>query len=192
MIHHRQRLPLRLEARDDLPAVHARLDDLQRDLAADGVGLLRHVDHAHPPAANLFQQFVSANGRTDAVRGRHRLARHIKPNGRGFKNATRALMCEQERLDRTSQLGVACACLFEKRGPLARRAFPQRLGEDGFFVVHGCAPACCDAAGSTEGAVAGGAVTALRQSSRYSLGASLSCIARRNSRAASSRWLSCQ
>ena len=35
MVHHRQRLPLGLEAGDDLPRVHARLDDLQRDPAAD-------------------------------------------------------------------------------------------------------------------------------------------------------------
>ena len=35
MVHERQRLPLGLEAGDDLPRVHARLDDLQRHLAAD-------------------------------------------------------------------------------------------------------------------------------------------------------------
>jgi hypothetical protein len=46
MIHHRQRLPLRLEAGDDLLGVHAQLDDLERHAAADGFGLLRHVDHA--------------------------------------------------------------------------------------------------------------------------------------------------
>ena len=33
MVHHRQGLPLGLEAGDDLAAVHARLDDLERDLA---------------------------------------------------------------------------------------------------------------------------------------------------------------
>ena len=37
MIHHRQRLPLGLEAGDHLPGVHPQLDDLQRDLAADRV-----------------------------------------------------------------------------------------------------------------------------------------------------------
>ena len=35
MVHQRQGLPLGLEAGDDLPGVHARLDDLQRHLAAD-------------------------------------------------------------------------------------------------------------------------------------------------------------
>ena len=31
MVHHRQRLALRLEPGDDLPGVHAQLDDLERD-----------------------------------------------------------------------------------------------------------------------------------------------------------------
>jgi hypothetical protein len=47
MIHHRQRLALGLEAGDDLLGVHAQLDDLERDAADDGFGLLGHVDHAH-------------------------------------------------------------------------------------------------------------------------------------------------
>jgi hypothetical protein len=34
MVHHRQRLPLRLEARDDLAGVHARLDYLDGHTAA--------------------------------------------------------------------------------------------------------------------------------------------------------------
>src|SRR5882672_6509874 len=35
MVHHGQRLPFRLEARQDRPGVHAGLDELHRDLAAD-------------------------------------------------------------------------------------------------------------------------------------------------------------
>ena len=34
MVHHRQRLPLGVEACDDLLGVHAELDDLERDAAA--------------------------------------------------------------------------------------------------------------------------------------------------------------
>ena len=61
MIHHRQRLPLGLEAGDHLLAVHARLDDLQRDTAADRLGLLGHIDEAHAPFADLLQELVGAD-----------------------------------------------------------------------------------------------------------------------------------
>ena len=43
--------------------VHARLDDLQRDLAADGLLLLGHVDDAHAPLADLLEQLVRADPR---------------------------------------------------------------------------------------------------------------------------------
>src|SRR6266699_2773976 len=39
VVHHRQRLPLRLEPGDDLLGVHAQLDDLERDAATHGLGL---------------------------------------------------------------------------------------------------------------------------------------------------------
>ena len=68
MVHHRQRLPLGLEAGDHLPRVHARLDDLQRHLAADGLRLLGHVDQAHAAFADLLQQLVGADDRARAVR----------------------------------------------------------------------------------------------------------------------------
>ena len=63
MVHHRQRLPLGLEAGDHLPRVHARLDDLQRHPPLDRLGLLGHVDHAHAPFADLLQQLVGADFR---------------------------------------------------------------------------------------------------------------------------------
>ena len=61
MVHHRQRLPLGLEAGDHLPAVHAGLDDLERHAAADRLLLLGHVDDAHAPFADLLQQLVGAD-----------------------------------------------------------------------------------------------------------------------------------
>ena len=66
MVHHRQRLPLGLEAGDHLLAVHARLDDLERDAAADRLLLLGHVDHAHAPFADLLQELVGADLRSIA------------------------------------------------------------------------------------------------------------------------------
>jgi hypothetical protein len=56
-------LPLRREAGDHLPAVQARLDDLQRHLALDGLGLLGHEDGAHAALADLLQQLVRPNHR---------------------------------------------------------------------------------------------------------------------------------
>ena len=55
MVHHGQGLTLGLEAGDDLAAVHAGLDDLERHLALDGLGLLGHPDRAHAALADLLQ-----------------------------------------------------------------------------------------------------------------------------------------
>ena len=63
MVHHRQGLPLGLEAGDDLPRVHARLDDLQRDGPLDRLGLLGHEHDAHAAFADLLQQLVRADDR---------------------------------------------------------------------------------------------------------------------------------
>jgi hypothetical protein len=48
MVHHRERLPLGVEPRDDLARVHPQLDDLERDLAADRLVLLGEEDGAEP------------------------------------------------------------------------------------------------------------------------------------------------
>ena len=50
VVHQRQRLALGLEPGDDLPRVHAQLDDLEGDPAAHRLLLLGHVHH---PAAAL-------------------------------------------------------------------------------------------------------------------------------------------
>ena len=61
MIHHRQRLPLGLETGDHLAGIHARLDDLQRHLAADRLLLLGHEHDAEAAFADFFQQFIAAD-----------------------------------------------------------------------------------------------------------------------------------
>ena len=61
MIHHRQRLSLRLEARDDLARVHAELDDLQRDTPPHRLLLFRHPHDAESALTDLLTQFVRAN-----------------------------------------------------------------------------------------------------------------------------------
>ena len=51
----------------DLPGVHARLDDLQGDPTADGLGLLGDEDDAHAPFADLLQQLVGADDRAGCL-----------------------------------------------------------------------------------------------------------------------------
>jgi hypothetical protein len=58
VIHHRQRLPLALEARDHLAAVHPGLDDLERHVPAKWVRLLSVVDHAHAAFPDRLYQLV--------------------------------------------------------------------------------------------------------------------------------------
>ena len=79
----RQRLPLGLEAGDHLRRVHAGLDDLEGDHAADGLLLLGHVDHAHAALADLLQQLVRADDRAGPF---GRTAIHVAASpGRGGK-----------------------------------------------------------------------------------------------------------
>ena len=65
MLHHRQRLPLGLEAGDHLLRIHAGLDDLESDLPAHGLRLLGQVDDAHAPLADHLQELVRADDRAD-------------------------------------------------------------------------------------------------------------------------------
>lgn len=66
VVHHRQRLALAFEARDHLRAVHPRLDHFHRHVAANGVKLLRTVDHAHSAFAELSGQSVRSDQRAAA------------------------------------------------------------------------------------------------------------------------------
>ncbi len=61
MVHEGQGLSLLLEARDDLACVHAELDDLERNLAADGLLLLGHEDASEAAFADELQELVVAD-----------------------------------------------------------------------------------------------------------------------------------
>ena len=70
MVHHGQCLPLRLEAGDDLPGVHAWLDHFESDLPLHRLSLFGHVDRAHPSFANLLQELVGADLSSGALADR--------------------------------------------------------------------------------------------------------------------------
>src|SRR6266404_3881176 len=70
MVHQRQRLAFGLKASDDLPGVHAQLDDLEGDPAVDRLLLFSHIDHTAAALANLLKEFVSADTLTSFLPGR--------------------------------------------------------------------------------------------------------------------------
>jgi hypothetical protein len=107
MVHHGQRLPLGLEARDDLAAVHARLDDLERDLALHGLDLLGHEDRAHAAFADLLQELVRADhhagilGQCGGIDGAHAARR--------FQERTDLGQVGEQPVHLAAQFGVAPA-----------------------------------------------------------------------------------
>ena len=76
MIHQRQRLPLGLKPSHHLAGIHARLDDLQRHLAANRLLLLGHEHDAEAAFANLFQQFVRTDEHARPFADRRSRRRH--------------------------------------------------------------------------------------------------------------------
>ena len=149
VVHEGQGLPLGLEAGDHLAGVHARLDDLERDLALHGLSLLGHPDLAHAAFADPFQQLVAAGnqgsrrglgGRGGVVRwldrGRlHRVVRWLA------QEVASPSVGPEQGLDPLAEGRVAGAGLVQVRGSLLIRPAVQGSGEDGhqvpLSVVHG-------------------------------------------------------
>ena len=89
MVHQGQGLPLLLEALQHGLGVHAGLDELQRDLAFDRLGLLGDPDLAHAAFADLLHQRVAA-GDDRAGRGVRAVVRGA---GEGRQAHPRAEAC---------------------------------------------------------------------------------------------------
>src|SRR5262249_9165471 len=64
MIHDRERLPLSFETSDDLPRVHAGLEHLEGNLAADWLGLLGEEDDAEAAFADVLEELVRTDDRS--------------------------------------------------------------------------------------------------------------------------------
>ena len=69
MIHHRQRLPLRLKPGDDALGVHAQLDDLERHLPAHRFLLFRQINRPAAALADFLQQLVTPHPAADLLVG---------------------------------------------------------------------------------------------------------------------------
>jgi hypothetical protein len=90
VVHARQGLPLIVEAGEDRPRIEPGLDDLEGDLAVDGLELFGEIDRAHA----AFSEDAEDGVRPEAVEGQvvghaggsERLRR--RPLERGFERAT--------------------------------------------------------------------------------------------------------
>ena len=106
VVHEGQGLSLRLEAGDDLAGVHAQFDDLEGDLAADGLLLLGHVDHRHAALADLLQELVPTNDRARALRR----GSHVGSGGQGLAGRLQEppglIVRLEQSLDSGTQRGI--------------------------------------------------------------------------------------
>ena len=134
MVHQGQGLPLRLEAGDDLPRVHAQLDDLQGHPAADRLLLLGHVDDRHAAFADLLEELVPADHGAGAFDDPGDFDRQLQRIGRLLDEAVLAGVDSQEGFQAGQQGGIAAAGLPQVRKLLVGLVDGQRRTEDGLFV----------------------------------------------------------
>ena len=140
VVHQGQGLTLGLKPGDNRAGVHARLDDLQGDLAADGFPLLGHVHDAEAAFADLLQQLVAADGGAGAfgqrgqVEGGGGLLEKLLGFRIGFQQFSD--LCSESLVPRT---GVV-----EVRGTLVGQLNFQGCPENGVrllrLVGHGAIP----------------------------------------------------
>jgi hypothetical protein len=141
MVHERQSLPLGLEPRDDFPRIHAGLDDLECDPAADGVLLLGDEHEPKSTLTDLLQQLVGADVAARPL-GDGLVQRGGCRSGRRIEEAAGIFMKLQQSLDSLAQAFVWSACLIEEGGPFGGLTF-QGGSEDCLFVHGGTSQIPC-------------------------------------------------
>jgi hypothetical protein len=134
VVHQGKCLPLRPEPGDDLPRVHPRLQDFDRHLTADRLGLLGQEHHAETALAALLHQEVRADDRAEAladwlVGGGGRVP------GRSGVNAAQRPVGVQQLIDAGAEVGVADARLGQKRRPTVRGVSLHGRQKDGLCRV---------------------------------------------------------
>jgi len=141
MIHDRQGLSFGLETGDDLPGVHARLEDFEGDLAADGLGLLGHEDDAKTALADLLQELVRPDDCAGAL-GDRRIDRGDRGCGRAgnrrLHEAVRIIMGFEENFHALPKRIIVAAGFADLGRPLRGVALFQSGHEDRFgrLYVH--------------------------------------------------------
>jgi hypothetical protein len=137
VVHDRQGLPLGLETGHHLPRVHARLEDLQRHLAANRFGLLGQENDAKSALADPFEQLVRADRGTGAFGDLDGIDGAGRRVGVPALNAAHRLVGLKELIDSGPKLGVAAAGLVQERGPLGRGA-RERVEKNRAGLVFDC------------------------------------------------------
>ena len=135
MVHQSQGLPLRLEAGNYLPGVHAGLDELDRDQALDRFGLLGHPDRAHAALADLFEQLVRADDHAGELGNRRDVDSRSLGGRRRLQEAAGLVVLGEQGRKALPQVGVPPAGALEERGPDFRRLFQR--GFKYFALRHG-------------------------------------------------------
>ena len=132
VVHHGQRLPLRLEPGDHLLGIHAELNDLEGNVTPDVLLLLGHPDHTSAAFADLLQELVSPD-----ARARHFRAgvwgRSLRVYRGGVHEFAARLVGLEQRRQPLAQRGVVATLSFQERGPFLFGQ-EQRLREELLLV----------------------------------------------------------
>ena len=141
VVHQSQGLALHLEARQDGPRVHPRLDELHGHLAADRLDLLGRPDRAHAPFADCLEQLVAAGHQgvdgppADAVGRRPGgVSRRPRRRDRPVEDAEGLFVGREQALNPLAEGDVVGAGLFQEGQTIGRERLLQRGGEQRLFV----------------------------------------------------------
>ena len=149
MVHHRQRLPLGFEASDDLPRVHAGLDDLQSHATTHRPLLLGDEHQSHAAFADLFQQLVRADDRAGAFHDQDRIGLIFLWRGgeslgvshmcrRSFQEIASPEMVGDHPFDALLETRITRANLANELLTVRLRSDFHCLGQDGFDARLRC------------------------------------------------------
>ena len=149
MVHQGKRLAFGLESGDDLPRVHAELDDFERHAAADWLFLLRHVNDSATTFADFLKQFVAPDAIASFF-GQRRI--NCRSFGRGggcrnragpalsrplvFQEFTRPVVDLKQALEPFEHGLIIGARATQEFISRVARGNSKRLLENGFFMVH--------------------------------------------------------